>query len=736
MLTVEDLQVEYDGPDSTIHAVNGVSFSVGDGVNYGISGESGCGKSTVADAILGLLPKSARITGGRIEFKGYDLRNLTEAQYRDLRWEKIAYIPQNAMDALDPVMSVGDQVVQTIRSNRNVSVSSARRWTDELFEIVGLDYERTADYPHDFSAGMRQRVVIAMALTLEPDLIIADEPTTGLDAVVQDQIIEEILDIQERIDSSLLLITHDIATVAETCTEFSLLYGGKVMEQGTTENVLLNPTNPYTMGLKNAFLNSDDESSPIAIPGATPELTEPPSSCVFASRCPFSTDACVDSHPDLTSIPVRDQRSACHRVTEAGTLRRRASDPETWGIGTEHTEQARGETLLAIDDLTKWYRGSWTLLDRLLGQEPTEVKAADGVSLSVSRSEILGLAGESGSGKSTLAETIAMFHEPTSGQLRLDGEPYDHYRDGRMMEFRQRVQIVFQSPFDALNPRMTVRQLVGEPLAIHDLEREGDPIVDTLERVGIGPPSEYLDKYPHQLSGGERQRVAIARSLVLEPELLICDEPASMLDISLKTSLLNLLRELAREREMGVVYISHDLPSLIQVSDRLAIVHRGKVVERGRTDDIADTPRHPYTDALLSAVPETDPTATRPRVSLEDDEKAPPTDVLPAGCSFAPRCPRADDHCRNVNPSLTGVAKETTATNQAGDASDYPDAHQAACHYPLAPDSAAAAVTNANGAETTTADASEPVDSEAQGHDLATSTPPGQESCRSSQPSE
>ena len=736
MLTVEDLRVEYDAPDKTIHAVNGVSFSVSDGVNYGISGESGCGKSTIVDAILGLLSKSARITGGRIEFKGYDLRDLTEAQYRDLRWEEIAYIPQNAMDSLDPVMSVGDQVIQTIRSNRNVSVSSACRWTDELFEIVGLNSERTADYPHEFSAGMRQRVVIAMALALEPDLIIADEPTTGLDTIVQDQIINEILKTQERVDSSLLLITHDLATVAETCTELSLLYGGKVMEQGTTENVLLNPTNPYTMGLKNAFLNRGDESSPIAIPGATPELTEPPSSCVFASRCPFSADACVDSHPDLTSIPVRNQRSACHRVAEAGTLRRRASNPETWGIGTEHTEQACGETLLEIEDLTKWYRGSWSLLDRLLGHEPTEVKAADSISLSVSRSEILGIAGESGSGKSTLAETIALFREPTSGQLRFDGEPYDYYRDSQMMEFRQRVQIVFQNPFDALNPRMTVRQLVGEPLAIHDLKREGDPVVDTLGRVGIGPPSEYLEKYPHQLSGGERQRVAIARSLVLEPELLICDEPASMLDVSLKASLLNLLRELAREREMGVVYISHDLSSLIQVSDRLAIVHQGKVVERGRTDDVADTPRHPYTAALLSAVPETDPTATRPRISLVGDEQVPPTDVSPTGCSFAPQCPRADDHCWHVDPSLTGVQKETTAITGAGKTDVHLDAHQAACHYPLAPDGAATAVTNANSEKTTTVDASEPGDFEAQDYDLATNTSPSQGSRRSSRPSE
>ncbi|RAW44569.1 ABC transporter ATP-binding protein [Halorubrum sp. 48-1-W] len=700
MLTVEDLQIEYDGPDGPVHAVNGISFSIENGVNYGISGESGCGKSTVADAILGLLPDSARITGGRIDFNGYNLLKLTDAQYRDLRWEKIAYIPQSAMDALDPVMTVGKQVIQTIRTNRNITVSSAQLWTEELFEIVGLDPHRTDDYPHEFSAGMRQRVVIAMALALEPDLIIADEPTTGLDAVVQDRIIEEILEIQERIDSSLLLITHDIATVAETCDEFSLLYGGKVMEQGSTENVLLNPTNPYTMGLKNAFLSGDDAASPIAIPGVPPELTEPPSACVFATRCPFSTDSCWDSHPELTEIPVRDQRSACHRVVEAGSLRRQANNPSTWGVGQEEVSDSTGEVLLEVEDLTKWYRGSQTLLDKLLGYGPEEVKAADEISLSVSQSEILGIAGESGSGKSTLAETMALFQEPTDGQLFFDGEPYEHYRNGRMMEFRQRVQIVFQNPFDALNPRMTVRQLVGEPITVHNLERGENPIVDTLKRVGIGPPEEYLNKYPHQLSGGERQRVAIARSLVLEPEVIICDEPASMLDVSLKASLLNLLRELAREREMGVVYISHDLSSLIQVADRLAIVHRGEVVERGRTSSVAETPRHPYTNALLSAMPETDPTAARPRVTLDADEEAPALDELPAGCSFAPRCLRADDHCQHTDPKLNSVETEAT-TDRPSDVAEDPNTHQVACHYPLAADGEDAKVTTADDDETT-----------------------------------
>jgi peptide/nickel transport system ATP-binding protein len=673
-LTVEDLRIEYDTPAGTVRAVDGVSFTIDDGVNYGLSGESGCGKSTIADAILGLLPDAARVTGGRIEFDGRDLRSLSEREIRDLRWEEIAYIPQSAMDALDPVMSVGDQIIQTIRTNRHVSADSARSWARDLFETVGLDPDRTGDYPHEFSGGMRQRVVIAMALALEPDLIIADEPTTGLDVIVQDKIMAEIVEMGRRLDGSFLLITHDVGTVAETCEEFSLLYGGRVMERGSTENVLLNPTNPYTMGLKNAFLRGGDAESPIAIPGSPPDLTEEPAGCAFEPRCPFATAECREERPELASVPVRNQRSACHRLSEAGTLRREAADPATWGTDLDDDPAPGGETLLETVELTKRYRANRTLLDRLLGDSGTEVVAADGVSITVSRSEILGIAGESGCGKTTLAETIALLREPTDGRILLDGVPHDRFRDGDVMSFRRRVQIVFQDPFDALNPRMTVRQLVGEPISVHDVnvDDRGTAVCDVLDRVGIAPPDDYLNKYPHQLSGGERQRVAIARSLVLEPELLICDEPASMLDVSLKASLLRLLRDLARERSMGVIYISHDLSSLAQVADRLAILHRGEVVERGRTGAVVGDPQHPYTDALLSAMPETDPTTDRERVSLPSGDEQPP--VPTDGCSFAPRCPRADDRCRERDPSLSPVAERPHA------------GHAVACHFPVGKD--------------------------------------------------
>ncbi|WP_135304242.1 dipeptide ABC transporter ATP-binding protein [Haloarcula amylovorans] len=669
LLEVENLEVTYATEDETVHAVNDVSFSIDEGVNYGLAGESGSGKSTVAEALLGLLPGNGTVESGTVEFDGRDLTSLSEAERRDVLWEDIAYIPQSAMDSLDPVMSTGDQITQAIHTHRNVSDAKARDRVRELFEMVGLDPDRVDDYPHEFSGGMRQRVTIAMALALEPDLIIADEPTTGLDVIVQDKIIDKILEIQERMDSSLLLITHEIGVIAETCDELSILYGGKVMEQGSVDNVLVNPTNPYTMGLKNSFPEIDEgDEDPVAIPGSPPNLNGEPTACVFQDRCPFVTEECRESHPDLVDLPNRNHRSACHRVEEAAQMRRDADDPTTWDIPESDAEETdRGEVVLETNGLEKYYEQSQTLLSQFRGEDPDYVKAVDDVSLSVRRSEVLGVAGESGCGKSTLGETIALLEEPTGGEMTFDGEPYEYYQNRNIQEFRRKVQIIFQDPFDSLNPRQTVRKLVGEPLTIHDYrtEEREQAIIETLEKVGLTPAETFLDQYPHELSGGQRQRVAVAKALVLDPDFLICDEPASMLDVSLKVNLLNLLRGLADTEDIGIVYISHDLASLVQVSDRLAIMYLGRIVEKGDVDRIANRPKHPYTTSLLSAAPEKDPTADRTRVLL-DGEPPDPVD-LPSGCAFAPRCPKATEECREAEPGL----------EEAGDAD-----HRAACYFP------------------------------------------------------
>ena len=689
LLDVDDLTVRYDTRDGALHSVNGVSFTIDDGVNYALSGESASGKSTTAKAILGLLPDHAAIESGTIEFEGRDLRSLTPSERQDLLWEEIAFIPQTAIDALDPVMAVGAQVRQAIQTHREISERNARRRAHELFEMVGLDPDRVDDYPHQFSDGMRQRVVIAMALALEPKLIIADEPTTGLDVIVQDKIIDNILQIQEETESSLLLITHDLSVIAETCDEMSVLYGGTVMEQGRVDNLLLNPSNPYTMGLKNAFPALDDGGDGlVSVPGKPPTLDSKPTGCVFEPRCPFASEDCATTTPDLEALPYRDQRVACHNADRAARMRPEAADAATWGGAAEGSRSDADDVILEVEGLRKWYERSTSLLGRLPvdGVSPTvtgftnslsrwyarrgeilgevlegsdsHIRAVDGISLSVARGEILGVVGESGCGKSTLGQTLALLEEPTGGGFTFDGRSHEYYNDGNLQSFRQKLQIVFQNPYESLNPRLTVKQLVKEPLTIHGyrLDERDAAVRETLEQVGMAPAERYLDTYPNELSGGQRQRIAIARALVIDPEFLICDEPASMLDVSLQAEVLNLLRSLANTDGIGVLYISHDLASLTQIADRLSIMYLGRFVETGPTTRIVTDPKHPYTEALLAAVPETDPRGRRDRVTL-DGEPADP-EALPQGCRFAPRCPKATERCREMEPELdawTGI---------------------------------------------------------------------------------
>jgi peptide/nickel transport system ATP-binding protein len=682
LLDVEDLVVRYDRREETRHSVNGVSFTIEDGANYALSGESASGKSTIAKAILGLLPEHGRVERGRVEFRGRDLHALSPEERQDLLWEEIAFIPQTAIDALDPVMPVGAQIRQAIQTHREVTTSRSRERARELFETVGLDPERTTDYPHEFSAGMRQRVVIAMALALDPELIIADEPTTGLDVIVQDKIIDNILQIQEETDSSLLLITHDLGVIAETCDEIAVLYGGSIVERGRIENVLPNPSNPYTMGLKHAYPTLGDGSGElVSVPGTPPDVTTVPDGCVFEPRCPFATEECETSDPEVEKLPYRNQHVACHNVERADRMRREAADPATWGGGAAGSRPAGGDVVLEVEDLHKWYerQGSWLRhapfdglslptsgfaesirqwydqreagIRDVFATDPATVRAVDGVSLSVSRGEILGVVGESGSGKTTLGQTLALLEEPTDGGFTFDGRSHDDYRDD-LQSFRRKLQIVFQNPYESLNPRMTVENLVREPLTIHDyrLDERDAAVRETLEQVGLAPADRYLEKYPGELSGGQRQRVAIARALVIDPDFLICDEPASMLDVSLKAEVLNLFRSLANTERIGVLYISHDLASLTQIADRLAIMYLGRLVERGATDRVVLDPKHPYTEALLAAVPETDPTSDRERVTLDGEPTE--TEELPSGCRFAPRCPKATAACEASEPDL------------------------------------------------------------------------------------
>jgi peptide/nickel transport system ATP-binding protein len=642
LLEVEDLSITYrmdDGED--IHAVQNVSFEIRPGTTFGLVGESGCGKTTAARALIGLLDDNGEVTSGSVYKDGRDLTEVSEDELRAARWGEIATIPQNVMNSLNPVETVGKQVLDVIQLHTDRDREAARLHAEDLFEQVGLSPDRLDDYPHEFSGGMLQRAVIAMAMSCDPDLIIADEPTTALDVVVQDEILSKLEELQDEMDVAVLVISHDIGVMAEVCDDVGVMYAGELMEVGTAENVFADPTNPYTLGLANSFPDiTDPDRALVDIPGTAPELKGEHEGCPFVERCPFATDECEQYHPDLEPVPGgQTHRSRCHYVDEADRLREEAADPETWGgaPGVNETVEPGDEVVLDVDGVRKYFDTGTGLVDSLLGREATPVKAVDGVSFDVKEGEIFGIVGESGCGKSTLGRTLLNLDPATEGEISLNG---DAIGDIPNDEFRRRAQMIFQDPFESLNPRLTIQQTVTEPLALlGDLSyaERVEVAEETLDAVGLSPASEYLNRFPEQLSGGERQRVSIARALVVDPSYLLADEPVSMLDVSIRASVLNILRRLRREQGLTLSIISHDLSLIRNISDRTAVMYLGKLVETGDTDRIVEEPKHPYTKALVDSVPVPDPTNEREPVDISGEP--PSARDPPSGCRFHTRCP-------------------------------------------------------------------------------------------------
>jgi len=644
VLEVEDLSVTYRMEDKQdVHAVQNVSFSIEAGSTFGLVGESGCGKTTAARALIGLLDDNGEVTGGSVRKDGRDLTAVSDEELRATRWNEIATIPQNVMNSLNPVETVGSQILDVIQLHTDRSREEARDHAEDLFEQVGLTPDRMADYPHEFSGGMLQRAVIAMAMSCDPDLIIADEPTTALDVVVQDEILAELETLQREMGVSILVISHDIGVMAETCDDVGVMYAGELMEVGSAEDVFGNPSNPYTLGLANSFPDiTDPDRELVDIPGTAPELTGEHQGCPFVERCPFATEECEQYRPGLASAPgAADHRSRCHFVDEVDRLREEAADPETWGgaAGGDADDAEPGErSVLAAEGVRKYFDAESGLLDSILGREPTPVKAVDGVSFDVKEGEIFGIVGESGCGKSTLGRTLLNLHPATEGTISLDG---DAIGDIPNEEFRRAAQMILQDPFESLNPRMTIQQTVTEPLALlnRDLSYSERTAVaeQTLAEVGLSPPEEYLTRFPEQLSGGERQRVSIPRALVVDPSFLLADEPVSMLDVSIRASVLNILRRLRRDEGLTLSIISHDLSLIRNVSDRTAVMYLGEFVEVGDTDRLVEDPKHPYTAALVDSVPVPDPTVERTPVDISGEPPSPRDP--PSGCRFHTRCP-------------------------------------------------------------------------------------------------
>lgn len=667
LLDVRDLKTYYKTPRGHVRAVDGVSFSVQAGESLGLVGESGCGKTTVVKSLIRVLGQNAQTVGGQILYKGRDLVAMPPAELNKVRWREIAYVAQSAMNALNPVYRVGDQIVETLRTHTRMSRTEAREKAAELFAMVGLERKRLADFPHQLSGGMRQRVVIAMALALDPALVIADEPTTALDVVVQDGILKQLRHIREQMGNSMILVTHDISVVAELCQRMAVMYAGQLAEIGATRALFRRPYHPYTMGLLNAFPTLESAAGQlIAIPGAPPNLQNPPRGCRFAPRCPFATERCLEEAPAPVEVEP-GHTAACHYIDRVDEFRRRAADNDTWrdvavrlgeiaradaapmardtASGQGGAAAASGGPALAVRGLRRWFPLRRSAFSSLLRPSDRRVHAVDGVDFEVGRGEIVGLAGESGSGKSTLGEVIVGLQPPTQGEIIHQGLTLSAGgRRGReaaraVRELRRHVQMVFQDPYETLNPRFTVFQTVVEPLrnfGIGTPEERERRVKEALREAELSPPEYFMDRYPHELSGGQRQRVAIARAIVLRPELLVADEPVSMLDVSVRAGILNLFKRFRDEMDMSIVYVSHDLATIRYLCDRTAVLYLGRIAEIGPTEEIIARPRHPYTELLLAAVPRPDPDGQREHVDARGE--IPDAIDLPNGCRFHARC--------------------------------------------------------------------------------------------------
>ncbi|MEE4496006.1 ABC transporter ATP-binding protein [Streptomyces sp. BE230] len=602
LLRVRDLGVEFTAPDgSALHAVRGVSFTLDRGETLAVVGESGSGKSTTALALTRMLPGTGRITTGTVRLDGQDLAAATEQELRAVRGARIGMIFQDPMTALNPVLTAGRHIDEVLRAHGNRDRAARRARTVELLDRVGIPepHRRADDHPHQFSGGQRQRILIAMALAGEPDILLADEPTTALDATVQDQILTLLADLNRETGTALVLITHNMGVVARACERVLVMYGGTVVEDGPTAEVLTRPRHPYTAGLLAAVprLSAPSGTRLTGIPGSPPDLTLLGDGCAFADRCTLVEDRCRTATPPLTRS-AEGVHVAC--LPAAGRTEPLPAPAPPARID----RPAPGAVVLEAEALRKTYKAR--------GARRHTGPALDGVSLTLAAGETLGIVGESGSGKSTLARVLAHAHSADAGSIRLRGEDVTRPSRRALHAVRRQVQMVFQDPYASLNPRMTVGEIVAEPLiafGLGDRHERQERVAQLLSRTGLDPA--VADRHPRSFSGGQRQRIGIARALAPEPSVLICDEPVSALDVSVQAQIVGLLTDLQRDLGLALVFIAHDLAVVRQVSHRIAVMHQGRIVETGSADQVCERPRDPYTRALLAAAPEPVPPAAR-----------------------------------------------------------------------------------------------------------------------------
>jgi len=651
-----------------VDVLRNVSLVMSKGETLGLVGESGCGKSTLGLALLGFLRPGGRLRAGTVCFDGVDLFGLTSEGLEQFRGKRVALIPQNAGQSLTPTIRVGAQIAEPLMLHLGYGQAAARERVVELLCLVHMSQPAAmADrYPHELSGGQLQRVVVAMALAGVPELLILDEPTTGLDVTTQAHILASFREIREQTGTAMLYISHDLGVIARVSDRVAVMYAGEIVEDGLATRVFGQPTHPYARGLLASIPRVSKSSLPQSMPGRPPAPGEHEVGCAFAPRCPFGDETCTTVDPTFETTK-HDGKTPhlvrCHhwKRVAAAEVSRQVQDLRA---RAKHIVEAEPLIELSKVDITYAKQGLGAYLQRLRGK-PEPPRTVSDVTLTLHRGETLALVGESGSGKSTIARTIAGLLPPCAGQI--DSGEYDLTRvvERRPGDLQRRIRLVFQNPDASLNPRHTVRQILDMPLCLcFDLSREQrfEQSVSSLERVRLSAP--YIYRFPGQMSGGEKQRVAIARAFAAEPDVVLCDEVTSSLDVSVQAAVLNLLADLQADRGVAYLFISHDMAVVRAIADRVAVLYQGRLCEVGPVEQIYVPPYHPYTETLLAAVPEHIPGA-RARLLAKDVQEAEP----PArGCPFQRRCPRRiGSICDEERPPGQVVA----------------EGHTICCHIPL-----------------------------------------------------
>jgi peptide/nickel transport system ATP-binding protein len=720
LLEVEDLKTQIRLRRGTVHAVDGLSFEVESGETVGIVGESGCGKTMAAMSIMQLLPRGGFIAGGEIRLNGRDLVKLSAAELRKVRGNEVGIVFQDPMTSLNPTMTIGRQIAEAVSIHRDVTKAQALDRAAEVLDLVGLPRpkERLKDYPHQLSGGLRQRVMIAMALSCDPNLLIADEPTTALDVTIQEQILSLLDRIKRELGMGIILITHDMGVIAGRADRVLVMYAGRKVETAETVELFTKVRHPYTEALLASIpqLDQDKSQELYSIPGLPPDLRRPPLACRFAARCAFATEQCRTHDPPLggddpnhpfACFHPRDSSAVAMSDLGAELIAKAEQNKTlmaTFGKELELLATAeepviaaaetngKAEFVLEFRNVTKEFPvTAGAILRRKVGA----LHAVTDVQLGIRPGETFGLVGESGCGKTTLGRMGVGLESPTSGQVLFEGTDLGSVRGGEFRSLRRDLQFMFQDPYASLDPRMRVKEIISEPLDVARIGTQKErtaKVRSLLDEVGLS--YDVMDRYPHEFSGGQRQRLGLARALTLNPKVIIADEPVSALDVSIRSQILNLMKRLQASHGLTYIVISHDLSVVKYLADRIGVMYLGKLVELGTGNDIYGTPAHPYTAGLLEAIPVPNPELARQkdrsRVAVRGELPSPVNP--PSGCRFRTRCPRAQDKCAEVVPELVPFGPE----------------HFAACHFPLQ------TPTNGNGAgrrvEPTPVGASDPVD--------------------------